>query len=64
MDPDSIREQRQGWKPAVEPEPAPETDLALDWDPAPDPSSDPESGPEADSDLKLDPDPVSTSGKK
>jgi hypothetical protein len=48
----------------VEPEPASETDLALDWDPAPDPSSDPESGPEADSDLKLDPDPVSTSGKK
>jgi hypothetical protein len=64
MDPDSIREQSQGWKPAVEPEPDPGADPALDWDPAPDPSSDPESGPEADSDLKLDPDPVSTSGKK
>jgi hypothetical protein len=31
---------------------------------APDPPSDPESGPEADSDLKLDPDPVSTAGQK
>jgi len=38
----------------------PETDPALDWDPAP--SSDPESGPEADPDLEIDPD--STAGLK